>query len=121
MVDRSRPVWLIGKRHVSLGTRKQCIVALGDFLTLSIPLLQMPELRPQKAGLNGIKTAIIAFNVVIVLLRLPVVTQQPAGLSQLFIIGCNRAGLSACAQVLAWVKAERRRMAHRPSLAPTVF
>src|SRR4051794_24632478 len=105
MIDRSRPVRLIGKRHATLGTGKQCVVAQGDFLTLSIPLFQMPKLRSQKASLNGIETAIVAFNVVIVLLRLPVVTQQPAGLSQLFIIGSNSAGFSARTQVLAWIKA----------------
>src|SRR6266850_4912735 len=121
MVDRSRPVRLIGKRHASLRTGKECVVVMGDISTLSIPLLQMPELSPQKTGLDGIKPAIIAFNVVKIFFRLAVITQQPASLSQLFIIGCNTAGLSACAQVLAWIKAECRRMAHGPSLAPTVF
>src|SRR6185295_19868708 len=81
----------------------------------------MPELSPQKTSLNGIKPAIVAFNVVIVLLRLPVITQQPAGVSQIFIIGCNSAGLSACAQVLAGIEAERSGMTHGPRLAPTVF
>src|SRR6267143_6374964 len=116
-----RPVWLMGKCHASLRTGKECVVAMGDISTLSIPLLQMPELSPQKAGLDGIEPAIVAFNVVEIFFRLAMVTQQPAGLSQLFIIGCNSAGLPASAQVLARIEAERRRMAHGPGLAPTVF
>jgi hypothetical protein len=48
------------------------------------------------------------------------ITHQPTSLSQLFIIGCNTASLSACAQVLARIEAERRRVSHGPGLAPTV-
>src|SRR5689334_21040001 len=94
------------KRDCRLCTGKQLVVPLGNFSALGIPCLQMPKLHPKETRLNGVKSPVISFDVMKIFLRLPVVAQESAHLSDLFVVGCDSSGLPASSQILAWIEAE---------------
>ena len=49
------------------------------------------------------------------------VAQQPDLPSEVGIVGRCETALSICAEILAWIEAETRRMADRTGLAPAIF
>src|SRR5271165_1034906 len=81
----------------------------------------MFQLLPQDAGLNRIQPAVVAFYVVVVLLRLTMVADDPDLGGDGHVIGRDCSGLAAGAEVLPWVEAEPCGAAHRTGLAPTIL
>ena len=121
VVDSPGPSRLMGNGDAAGGEAKQLLIAIGNVPALFIPFLEMLELQSQDAGLNRIQPAVVSFEFVIILLRLPVVAQHPDFLCKLFIVGRNRARFSASAQVFSWIEAKCGRAAHRASPLPTIL
>src|SRR5437879_900533 len=82
VVDSPGPSRLIGNGDAAGGEPKQLLIAIGNVPALFIPFLEMLELQSQDAGLNRIQPAVVSFEFVIILLRLPVVAIQ-AGILRL--------------------------------------
>src|SRR5712692_6920077 len=85
-----------------------------------IPLCQVTKLHRKPTGLDGIETAIVTLNVVIVLLGLAMVSNQLHALGHGLVIRCDRAPLAARSQVLSGVEAERRSFAHGTGALPDI-
>ena len=80
----------------------------------------MPQLGSENPRLDRIQPAVVAFQVVIILLRLPVITDHVALARQFFVVGGNGTSLATGAEVLAGIEAERGSPANRTRLHPTV-
>jgi hypothetical protein len=74
----------------------------------------------QESSLQGIQPSVIAFDVVVILLRLAVIAQHLDFLSKIFIVRRNRSGFPACAQVLAGIEAKCRCASDRACFHPAV-
>src|SRR3954464_464702 len=75
MVDGARPLGTVRPNN-ALYRGKQFIVSASCFPALAIPIRKMPHLYRQETGLHSVKTAVVTFHVVIVLLRLTMVAQH---------------------------------------------
>src|ERR1700733_16137448 len=80
----------------------------------------MSEFRVQQAGLEGVQSAVVPLDIVIVLLGLAMVAQHADLFRQAGIVGGDRACFAASPQILSRVEAERCRLAHRTSLHPSI-
>src|ERR1700723_3141856 len=81
----------------------------------------MTEFYAQDARLQGIEASVVALDIVIILLRLAVFAKHAHFLGDRFTVGGCRARFAACAQILSWVKAEGRSVAHRAGFPPAIF
>src|SRR5687768_12951799 len=75
MIDRPAGISLVRKRHARGG--QQLVVPSGSLTTLSIPCVELPKLDSEHSGLNCVKATVIAFEIMIVLADLAVVTKHP--------------------------------------------
>src|SRR5579864_2891454 len=98
---------------------KELPIATGAFPALLVPLSQVPQFDSQDPRLNRVETSVVSFHVVIILLGLAVVAQHPDLARKLLVVRGDGSGFSTRPQILSWIKAERRRLAHRPGLFPT--
>src|SRR5216683_3769189 len=80
----------------------------------------MRQLGVQKTGLNRIQSAVIAFNVVIILSCLTVISQHLDPFYETRIVGRNCSGISASSEILPGIKAERRRTSHGACFHPAI-
>src|SRR5207245_7369006 len=74
----------------------------------------------QESGLDCIQPPVIAFDVVVVLHCLSMIADHLYLLRQARIVRSDCARLPTGPQILAWVKAECRRPAHRAGLHPAI-
>src|ERR1700727_1490451 len=81
----------------------------------------MFEFDVQKPSLDRVQSAVIAFDVVIVLLGLAVIAKHTHAGRDGGIVRGGCTSFPACPKILAWVKAESGRVAHRPGLLPAVL
>src|SRR5579872_285539 len=81
----------------------------------------MWELDAQDCRLNGIQSAVVAFDFMVIFLGLSVISQNFGASRNFFVVGGNRAGFTASAQVLARVEAECGRASHGAGLAPAIL
>ena len=117
----SRPARNARDHAFVAGAGKQGTVGVRHLAALVVPLCQVPKLDAQHTGLDRIEPAVEPLDVVVVLLRLPVVAEHSALVGHPVIIGGDCSGLAARTQVLPGIKAERGGMAHRACLAPPAF
>ena len=91
MVDTLGPVGLVGRQARRLLLREQIAVTLRNLRRLAF---QSPGGRVSRAGfrLYGIQPAVIPFDVVIVLARLPMVAQHADSLGQARIVRGHGSG-----------------------------
>src|SRR5580692_10894085 len=82
------------------------LITGGSSPALLRPLWEVLQLYSQNAGLDRVQAAIVAFNIMIIFLRLTVIAKPSDFLSQIRIVGGDRAGFSAGAQILTGIKAE---------------
>src|SRR5579862_305175 len=81
----------------------------------------MTQFHAEPSRLDRIETAVIALDVVIILLRLAVIANHLHPLGHFFIVGDCGARFSARSKILARVETERRRSAHGAGLFPGAF
>src|ERR1700683_985113 len=81
----------------------------------------MTEFHAQDARLQGIEASVVALDIVIILLRLTVLAQHAHFLGDRFTVGGFRARFAASTQILSWVKAESRGVAHGAGFPPAIF
>ena len=120
VVNGPRPCRLIGNDGF-LNIVKKFIIAKRFLTPLLVPFGQESKLNSQNACLDCIQSSVVPFHLVVVLLRLAMVPQHAHFAGHLVIVRCNGARFSACSQVLARIKTEGSRTAHRPSLLPTIL
>src|SRR5713101_2576605 len=75
----------------------------------------------KESRLNGVQAPVIAFDIVIVLLRLAVIADHANLGSERFVIGRDCSRFSASAKVLARIKTECRGAADRASGQPAIL
>ena len=75
--------------------RQQLAVACGGSPALRIPFIQMPQLDAKKRGLDRIEAAVVPFEIVVVLLHLPVLAQHLDRARHLLIVGRHGARFAA--------------------------
>src|SRR5207245_11272333 len=97
------------------------MIATGGVETLAIPFHERPQFEPQEPGLNGIQSAVIPLQFVIILLRLAMIAQHSDSFRDCFVVGGHCARFSARPEILSWVKAEGSRSAHGTSFSPPVL
>src|SRR5215470_5866560 len=81
----------------------------------------MAQLHRQQSGLNRVEPAVVPFDFVEVLLRRPVVAEDPAASCDSLITGGDSAAFAACAEILARVEAEGCRVTHGSCGAPALL
>src|SRR5215472_15025869 len=99
MIDRARPSRLT--RHDNVGDRggKKFGITLSVFSPLLIPFFQVVKLYMQDPCLNGIQTAIVTFDIVKILLCLPVIAKHAHRLGKLVTVGGYGSGLAAGSEI----------------------
>src|SRR5207247_8696999 len=100
---------------------KELAVAPGNLATFCVPLPQALELDGQDPCLDRVESAIVPLDVVNVFPRLAMISQHLAVPRQSLVVGGDGSRLSAGAQILTGIEAERRGAAHRPGLTPPVL
>ena len=119
MIDRTRPGRLIRKTEGSIVCQKT--VVFGRPITaLRVPIRQMSQLGVQKPSLDRVQPPVVAFHVVIVLLRLPVIAQHLDLVGNTGIIRGHCPGFATCSEIFSGIEAERGRPAHGPGLHPAI-
>src|SRR5437660_10316406 len=89
MVNRFGPGSVVANNHVVGERQEQAAVGLCPLPALFVPTIQMVELHLQEPGLNGIESAVVAFYLVVILSRLPMIAQHANAASNRFVIcGC---------------------------------
>src|SRR6202035_5534804 len=86
-----------------------------------IPIRQALEFCVQQPSLKCVQSAVVAFNVVVILLGLAMVAQHADFLCEAGIVGGHRASFAAGPQVLSRIEAEGCRAAHRSGLHPAIL
>src|ERR1700722_1233998 len=95
------------RRYDGIGRAQQATVFCGPLAALRIPLGKMSKFHMQETRLKCIQAAVVPFDIVIVLLRLSVVSENLHFVGQGLVIGRGRSSFSASAEILAWIKTER--------------
>src|SRR6185503_16027908 len=115
VIDRVARRGFVGKgdRPGLAQRREQRVVALGGRAPLRGPRIQVAKLDAEERGLQRIEPAVVAFELMVVLLRLSVVTDHADVFRDGFIVGGHRTRFTAGAEVLARVKAEGRSFSER--------
>jgi len=72
VVDRAGPFGFVGDNDAG----EEFVVASGSGASFGVPVIQVAELDSQKTGLDCIEAAVVAFEVVVVLFGLTVVSQH---------------------------------------------
>src|ERR1700722_17816210 len=80
----------------------------------------MSELGVQKPGLDRVQPTVVAFYVMVVLLRLSVITQQPDSVGDTGIIRGYRPGFATRSEVFARIETKRGCPTHRAGLHPSI-
>ncbi len=96
--------------HQAGGCEQPAILG-GSLASLFIPFLDVFQLHQENGCLEGIEPAIPAHFVVVVAAAHAVVAQHVDSFGQSFVAGSDQPGISAGAQILGWVEAERREIA----------
>src|SRR6266568_9109522 len=97
------------------------MIAVSKIAPRFIPLGKMTEFHRQPSRLNGVQTAVVTLDVVVILLGLSMVTEHLDGTCNRFFVCGDRATFPTGTQVLAWIKAECGRAAHRSCLPPAIL
>src|SRR5260370_34637060 len=121
-IDRSGPLWVVRhKDPVHVNCAKEFMITSCCCTAQRIPLGKILKFRLQASGLDRIKPPVVPFDFVVILLRLPVITQHPRFLRDGLIIGRDRTCFDACTQGLAGVEAEGSSFPDRTGHSPTAF
>ena len=102
------------------GFCEELVVAVRELAARLIPLSQAAQFHGEHSSLNRIEAPVIALDVVVIFLRLPVVSNHLHALRHSVVVSRDRPGFAACAEVLSRIKAESRGAPHRPCLLPHV-
>src|SRR5260370_915029 len=122
VINRSGPIWFVRhKDPVTVNCAKEFMITSCCCTAQRIPLGKILKFRLQDSGLDRIKPPVVPFDFVVILLRLPVITQHPRFLRDGLIIGRDRTCFAACTQVLAGVEAEGSSFPDRTGHSPTAF
>src|SRR6266849_5274324 len=96
------------------------MIAVSEAAARLIPIAQVAKLNRQPTGLHRIEPSIVAFDVVVVLLCLAMITNHLHPLGQGFVIGRDRASFTTSAKILSGIKAESRCLANRACFFPSI-
>src|SRR5437868_4163637 len=94
--------------------RQTLAITNSDTTASAIPLLEVAQLDSQQRGLEGIETPVVALDVMVVLLRLPMLAQLAHEVEPTGVVRSDRSRLAARTQVLPRVEREGRHRPHRP-------
>src|ERR1700730_11192732 len=98
VVDRAHGLRAKGSDDTVQGC-KGLVIALRGLLPLAVPIRETPKFGCEKTSLQGIEPPVVTFDLMIILLRLPMVAEHAHGPSRSFVVSGHRAGLSARSQV----------------------
>src|SRR5580692_11145372 len=121
VIDSLGPRWLLRRRHVCTRLGEKLVVLAGMLAATLVPFRQILQFHPQNACLQRIEPSVIAFDIVVILLGLPMVANHFALARDRFVIRRNRAPFSARTKVLAGIETERRSLTHGAALPPPVL
>src|SRR5579859_4609870 len=100
---------------------KEFVVAMRILATLPVSIGQEFEFGLQDPRLERVEPPVVSFDLMAILVRLPMVAQHPNLLGKRCIIGSHCACFSACAQVLTRIEAESCSMAHGADTPPPIL
>src|ERR1700676_4554895 len=98
MIHRTRPVGLVRRDQTVRCRREQPVISLRSLLSPTSPNGEVSKLDREDSRLDRIETSVVTLYVVVILLRLSVIAQHANLASDLFIVCCDRSGLTACPQ-----------------------
>src|SRR6267142_3789787 len=81
----------------------------------------MAKFGGEKTGLQGIEAAVVAFNLVVILLGLAVIANNAHGLSHGLVVSCYGASFSAGPKILSRIEAESSCVPHTSGLFPSIL
>src|SRR5713226_4081109 len=119
VIDRPRRI-RTERRHYTVHGCESLVITVGNFWAVSIPFGQMAKFGGEKTGLQGIEAAVVAFDLVIILLGLAVIAKNAHGLSHGLVVSGYGTSFSARAKILSGIKAERGSVAHTSRFFPCV-
>src|SRR5580704_14204646 len=102
MVNAAGPLRLMRSDDPS-HAGQQLVVSLGRFLAPPVAVRQSAQLHAQDSRLDRVQPAVVSLDVMVILLRLPMVAQHANFPRNLGVIGGYRAGLAARSQILAGI------------------
>ena len=76
-----------------------------------VPRLEVAQLHPQHARLEGVESAVEAWHEVVIFLALSVVSEHANRVRQTRVVGHDHSAVAVCAQILGRVKAKRGHVA----------
>src|SRR4051812_34562684 len=78
----------------------------------------MLEFHSENSRLNGVQAAVVAFHLVVVLLRLAVITEHSNFTGDGLVIRGHSARFATGAKIFPWIKTKGCSLAHRTSFTP---
>src|ERR1017187_5521177 len=105
-IDSTRPRGLIGSIDGLTRSLELPLVFRCPFTALVVPLSEMLKLYMKNSRLNGIQPTVVAFHVVVVLLRLAVVPDHADLRSQRTVVGGHRTSFATRSEILPRIKTE---------------
>src|SRR5215470_13283027 len=91
---------------------QQVIVVFSRPSPVFVPFPEMRQLDAQNRGLQGVETAVISLNQVVIFLVLTVIPDHPNPLRKCFIIRCDSPTFAAGPKILAGIKTEPRSLSY---------
>src|SRR5258707_10174094 len=104
VIDRDREIGA-KRSDDAIHGRKPLVVTLGHFLALAIPASEVAKFDGKETGLQRIEATVVAFDLVIILLRLAVVAKHAHGPGHAFVVGGYPPSFSTRSAACPWVEA----------------
>src|SRR5277367_5065464 len=77
VIDGAGPRWLERQRELGRNLAQQLLVSCRNFPPLLIPFREVPQFYTENTRLDRIEPPIVTFHLMVILARLPVISQHP--------------------------------------------
>src|SRR5215472_6138325 len=118
MVDALRPCGFLRNDDLAAYVGKKLMIAMGQIPARIVPFRQMSQFYREPSRLNGIEPPVVTLDVVVILSRLPMISDHLHPFRQGFVICRDCPALTTGSKVFARIKTECRRKAHRAGFPP---